>query len=275
MRVIVFCLYLCLSMSVFATDIYRSESASGLVTFSDKASANAKRIELDRLSKRYKVFVKRVIDGDTIEISTGQRLRFIGINTPEISNRYHDAESGGESAKHWLQKQLTNKAIFIEYDQQQQDKYQRLLTHVFLNDGTYLNALILRKGLGMLTLTPPNLLYADLLIKAQKDAEEKEVGVWTLKPYQQKKLSLLAFKKSYRGWQRLKLTIKSVVKTKNSTLLKADKRFAIRINNEDLPLFTSLERYEGKVIEVRGWVHRRVKQYSMLIRHPSAIKLLN
>ncbi|WP_289286559.1 thermonuclease family protein, partial [Methylophaga sp. UBA3991] len=61
--------------------------------------------------------------------------------------------------------------FFIEYDQQQRDKYDRALAHCFLPDGQYLNAMLIEEGLASLTLIPPNLRYSDKLIEAQSRAE--------------------------------------------------------------------------------------------------------
>ncbi len=102
----------------------------------------------------------------------------IGINTPEVESRYTRAEAGGDAAREWLRQKLHSAQVWLEYDVEQRDKYDRQLAHVFLEDGEHLNVSLLEQGLAMLTLIPPNLRYSQQLIAAQKRAERAERGIW-------------------------------------------------------------------------------------------------
>jgi endonuclease YncB( thermonuclease family) len=184
----VLCALLLLVASFSGAEVYRSQDSSGHAVFSDKRTAGAETVELDT-AYRYKVKVRNVIDGDTLILEDGEKIRLIGINTPEVQSRYSESQPGGQAAKDWLQRALLNPTIWLQYDAQQFDKYDRRLAHVFLESGQYLNALLLEQGLAMLTLIPPNLLYAEELIQAQQTAEQKQAGIWQMPDYQAQHVS--------------------------------------------------------------------------------------
>lgn len=88
-----------------------------------------------------KVKVVRVIDGDTFEIESGEKVRMIGINTPEISDIF------GKEAKYYLSELILNKTVELQSDNisKDRDRYQRLLRYVIL-DGTDINKLLIADG---------------------------------------------------------------------------------------------------------------------------------
>lgn len=87
------------------------------------------------------VKVVRVIDGDTFEIESGEKVRMIGINTPEISDIY------GKEAKYYLSNLILNKTVELKTDNisKNHDRYQRLLRYVIL-DGVDINKLMISEG---------------------------------------------------------------------------------------------------------------------------------
>ncbi len=261
--------------SIAFADIYRSVDEYGNVVFSDRSDQPAaEKIKLQTGAYRYRVRLKRVIDGDTVELESGEKIRLIGINTPEVASRFSEAQPGGEQAKNWLKTKLRSPELMVEYDQQQYDKYDRRLVHCFLENGDYLNAGLLKAGHAMLTLTPPNLRYAETLIAAQTSAETQELGIWSLAAYQPKSLVSFSPGSSYRGWQRWQFTVKAISRGKRANKLIVSEHLAIQIANEHLTLFERLENYIDTPIEVRGWVSRRGDQHTIKIVHPSAIIFL-
>jgi len=267
--------YLLLSLlfvcSMAGADIYRSVDQHGNVKFSDRYQAAAEKLELQTKPYRYRVRLSKVIDGDTIELESGEKVRLIGINTPEVASRFSEAQPGGQQAKKRLKSMLRSPILLLEYDEQHYDKYDRLLAHCFLENGDYINQQLLKTGHAMLTLIPPNLRYAGSLRAAQAEAESKGLGVWSMPAYQPKTLQLFTPGKSYRGWQRWQLTAKAISQGKRYSKLIVSKHLAIQIANDELPLFKPLENYIDKPIEVRGWVSRRGDQHTIKLVHPSAI----
>ncbi len=125
--------------------------------------------------------VVRVIDGDTIEISfkgKDEKLRFIGINTPETRHPEKGAEPYGFEAAEYTKKLLDNQPVRIKFDIEQRDKYGRLLAYVYLSDGTFVNARLLKEGYAQVMTVPPNVKYAEYFVHLEKEAREAEKGLW-------------------------------------------------------------------------------------------------
>jgi micrococcal nuclease len=135
--------------------------------------------------------VTRVIDGDTIQLESGERVRLIGIDTPEIhvSDKLHrDSQRSGQDARtikamgkkaHEFTKALIEgRRVSLEFDVEKYDIYDRLLAYVYLKDGTFVNAEIVKQGYASLMTFPPNVKYADVFLKFSQEAREQERGLW-------------------------------------------------------------------------------------------------
>jgi len=92
--------------------------------------------------------VKRVIDGDKIQLSNGERVRLIGVDTPETKHPKKPVEYFGKEASAFTKKMVEGKVVTLKYDWQRKDKYGRTLAYVYLKDGTFLNAEIIKQGYG-------------------------------------------------------------------------------------------------------------------------------
>lgn len=137
------------------------------------------------------VYVKRVIDGDTIQIESGERVRLIGIDTPEMHESdklYRDSQRTGEDirtiqelgrrAYEFTRKLVEGKRVSLEFDVEKQDKYDRLLAYVYLKDGTFVNAKIIEEGYASLMTIPPNVKYSDLFLRLYQEARQNKRGLW-------------------------------------------------------------------------------------------------
>ncbi len=137
------------------------------------------------------IYIRRVIDGDTIQLENGERVRLIGIDTPEMheSNKlYRDSQKSGEDVRaikelgerayQFTRNLIEGKRVSLEFDVEKYDRYNRLLAYVFLKDGTFVNAEIVRQGYASLLTIPPNVRYADLFAKFYREARENKRGLW-------------------------------------------------------------------------------------------------
>jgi len=267
-------LLLLICSSLNATEVYQWLDEDGRQVFTDQPTdPAAETVQLNPGSNRYLFNVKRVSDGDTLVLENNERVRLLSVNAPEISSRYREAESGGIEAKNWLQAQLKQGQIYLQYDSEQRDRYNRLLAYAWSADGTFLNEQLLKQGLATLTLQPPNLHYADKLIAAQQQAIQQQLGIWGNKAYQPRKVSTLD-KTAYRGWHRWLLTAKSRSQTRDYWVLTVNNKVSVRIAKKQQNLFPALEEYLNKPLEVRGWMSKRGDQYSLFVNHPSAITVM-
>ena len=122
--------------------------------------------------------VRWVDDGDTVVLSDGTRVRYIGINAPEIAHETRPPERCGPEARAFNRNLVYQKPVRLELDRERQDQYGRLLAYVFLKDGTFVNAELVRAGHAYYLFRTPNTKYDQLLLRLQRDAMAKRVGLW-------------------------------------------------------------------------------------------------
>ncbi len=261
-------LLLCLPSWVNA-EIYQWQDASGSKHFSDRPVADATIIDIKPGYGFYKV--KTVYDGDTVMLEDGRKIRFLGINTPEIQHHDKPSDAGGDEAKRWLTDQLKNTNVRLEISAEKTDKYGRTLAHAFTDKKQHINLQLVAAGLAAVNIYPPNLLYVDALIKAEHQAELAKLGIWGRPEYAAMPVGSLT-EAGHPGWTRLVGKVVNIRKTRKSVYLEFSDAFEARIESKWLDLFPEVNDYLGKTIEVRGWLSKSKGHFSMLIRHPSAIK---
>jgi len=135
--------------------------------------------------------VQRIVDGDTLALSDGSKVRLIGIDTPE----YHysrkllkdSRRSGkdistirkmGERAREFTKGLCMGKNVSLEYDVEKHDRYGRVLAYLYLDDGRLVNAEIMKAGYAQTMTIPPNVKYADLFLKLEREARREGRGLW-------------------------------------------------------------------------------------------------
>lgn len=127
--------------------------------------------------------VIRVVDGDTIDVSIGetiQRLRLIGMNTPETVDPRKPVECFGVEASNKAKSVLSGKKVKLESDitQGELDKYDRLLRYVFLEDGTNFNLFMIKEGYAYEYTYELSYKYQNDFKGAQKYAQDHKLGLW-------------------------------------------------------------------------------------------------
>ncbi len=126
------------------------------------------------------VKVRWVDDGDTIVVAGGDRVRYLGINTPEVAHKDKPGEPFGDEAKAFNKKLVQGRWINLELDEQQRDHYGRLLAYVFLADGTFVNGELVRQGYAHLLRKQSKLRYWKRLLALQRQALKEKKGMWSL-----------------------------------------------------------------------------------------------
>jgi micrococcal nuclease len=131
---------------------------------------------INKTNNFYKV--KRVIDGDTIQLENGQKVRYIGINTPESVDPRRPVQCFGKEASKRNKELVEGKVVRLEKDVEDKDKYGRLLRYVYLPSGAFINYELVKQGYASVYTFPPNVKYVNKLQQAQKYAREKNLGLW-------------------------------------------------------------------------------------------------
>ena len=123
------------------------------------------------------VLVTRVIDGDTIEIFNGQKVRYIGIDTPEMKHRNKTIECFAQEAFKRNKDLVLGKMVRLEKDISETDKYGRLLRYVYVGD-IFVNLELVKQGYAYTATYPPDVKYSELFLQAQEEARDKSNGLW-------------------------------------------------------------------------------------------------
>ncbi len=252
-------------------EIYQWRDAHGSTHFSDRAHAGAKPIDIKPGYGFYEV--KNVVDGDTLVLADGRKIRLLGINTPEVRHRNESAQAGGDEAKRWLTDKLQQRKVRLESDVEKTDKYGRTLAYVMTDRKEHINLQLVAGGLAAVNIYPPNLRYADELIKAENLAQANRLGIWQRPEYAAKPAASISAT-DHSGWIRLTGKVVTIRNSRKYVYLVFSDRFEARIERKWLPLFPDINAYLGQQLEVRGWLNKNKGGFSMLIRHPSAIKRL-
>ena len=126
------------------------------------------------------VVVKAVVDGDTLRVSSNERVRLIGIDTPESVDPNRPAGCFGKEASAFTASLVPpGTSVRLVGDVEQRDRYGRLLAYVYRqSDGLFVNAELLRRGFAQLLTIPPNIAHADEFVAISRQAREGAQGLW-------------------------------------------------------------------------------------------------
>jgi micrococcal nuclease len=122
--------------------------------------------------------VVRVIDGDTAVLEGGSRVRFLGMDAPEMERDARPAEFLAHESKDYVTGLIQGKTVRLEYDRERYDRYGRLLAYLYLPDGAMVNLAVVRQGLARAYSQPPNLRHQEALNAAQQEAMAAGRGLW-------------------------------------------------------------------------------------------------
>jgi micrococcal nuclease len=125
--------------------------------------------------------VTRVVDGDTIEVQIGgtrQKVRYIGINTPETVDPRRPVQCYGHEASQKNKELVEGRQVRLVKDVSETDKYGRLLRYVYVGD-TFVNLELVRQGYAHASTYPPDVAHESEFREAERQAREAKVGLWS------------------------------------------------------------------------------------------------
>jgi len=124
------------------------------------------------------ISVTKVIDGDTIELEDGRKVRYIGIDAPEIAKEEKSDECFAREAKKRNEELVLNTCVFLEKDVSEKDPFGRSLFYVYNNDGTMINEYLVRFGFAIAKEYHPDTKHAEKLRDAENWAKKENLGLW-------------------------------------------------------------------------------------------------
>jgi len=228
--------------------------------------------------------VTRVIDGETVALDDGRELRLAGILAPRA--RDADAMEGGwpleEAARVALADLVLGKQVQIAFATAKQDRYGRLLGHLFTaHDGPrqWIEGELLGRGLARAAALPDDGACLTELLAHERLARADVSGVWRLRLYAPKPaLQVAALAGVRSSFQIVRGRVVSVDRTKSAAYLnfghdwRSD--FTVRIPRSvlrrDETWAKALDALKDRTVEVRGWIVRR-NGPMISIAHPAEL----
>ncbi|HSX57686.1 MAG TPA: thermonuclease family protein [Candidatus Saccharimonadales bacterium] len=124
------------------------------------------------------VLVTKVVDGDTIEISGGQKVRYIGMDTPETVDPRKTVQCYGKEASAKNKELVEGKKVKLVKDVSETDRYGRLLRYVYLGDN-FINDTLVRQGFARVATFPPDVKFQKQFQEAENYARDNNLGLWS------------------------------------------------------------------------------------------------
>jgi len=212
--------------------------------------------------------VKLINDGDTITLENGKRVRFIGMNTPEMN--YSDknkSEPYAVKAKALVQRYIkVGDKVHLVFDKTKYDKYGRILAYVYSKTGRHLNLLLLQSGLAKQWVVGKNDRFWKCFQTAEKTARLGRKGLWSdFSPLKARQLD-----SSNKGYQYVHGQISKVIKYKSGLMLFLDRKLKVWISASRLKKFTknNISFHQNARLLLSGKVTFSGKKPKMILYHP-------
>jgi len=152
----------------------------------EKAEAEQEQQELADTFGLEEVLVSRVVDGDTVELKDGRKVRLIGVNTPESTTR---TEEYGKEASNYTTEKLEGKTVWLQKDVSETDRYNRFLRLIWLEipkddmneeeiRTKMFNADLVLSGYAEPSTYNPDVKYSEYFVKFAREARENGTGLW-------------------------------------------------------------------------------------------------
>ena len=218
----------------------------------------------------------KVYDGDTIRLTDGRKVRIIAINTPEMAHKERPAQALALEASQALkQKFQTSSVVYLKYGEDRKDRYNRLLAHVFNEQGQNVAADMIRAGLGFAILVPPNEWQHECYFKQEQFAVKQQKGVWAQADYRPKQAIDLS--RQMTGFQLVEGRVAKIGQGKKWLWLDLAPLFSVKVQRRNLKYFVDqpIETLIGRRISVRGWAVYYNGKLRMSLGHPAMMEILD
>lgn len=221
--------------------------------------------------------VSKVVDGDTLRLADGRRVRLIGINAPELGGRGQPTEAYAVKATRRLTAlvKASNNRVHLRIGEPSHDRYGRVLAHVYDANGVSLEAQLVAEGLAYHTVVAPNTALAQCLSQAEQQARIQRLGLWRNATFTR------AEKINAAGFTLLQGRIERVQRNRGGIWLELGHSVTVNIPLNALPNFTGqrFEQWQGRTLKIRGWLSERKGQqkkyakWRLTVSHPSMLEL--
>lgn len=231
------------------------------------------------------VMVKRVIDGDTIELADGRKARLIGINTPERVQALgkktgkKGAEPYYKEAKIALENAVKDHQVKVVSAKKPLDRYGRSLLYLYSLDNVFLPGELIREGLGFRIAFSPDLMHQACLERLEVESQQAGKGIWSSDYWQVMDGSVTG-----SGFQLINGVVSAVNESRYFWWVDMQGNVTLKVSKKYLSK-NQVDRFIGQEIQVRGWlIDRRqskrilqkgYKPWLMNVTDVSNIRIMN
>ncbi len=200
--------------------------------------------------------LERVIDGDTLRLEDGRRVRFLGVDAPELGRDGEPDEPLAREARRAVMDFFADdKRVYLSYDVRREDRFGRTLAYIYDSRQRSLEAHLLARGLAFQVVVPPSLAQADCFARQELRARQQGLGVWAvpaLAPVAAGNLN-----RSHAGFRLVQGRVAKVTRAGGSVWLELDGPLVLQVSAEDQERHFPGETWSdwlGRRVEVRGWI---------------------
>ena len=222
--------------------------------------------------------VTQAVDGDTIQLHTGKKVRYVGIDTPEIRHYrggvwQYSPERYALDALDYNKAMVVGERVRLEFGTEKEDRYGRWLAYVYVGE-RMINAELLKQGYATIYAFRAQVKHLDVLMDAQAEAMENEKGLWS----DYESIPVSDAYKNVGKFAAVRGEVLAVQRTRNGVVLIFEGGFKINILT---PILAAFERkgiipsryYRGRTVEVVG----KIREYdgpNIVVGHPLQITVL-
>lgn len=227
------------------------------------------------------VRVERVVDGDTLRLENGRRIRLIGVNAPELGRQGGSGEPFAQAARRFVTEWVEESGGVLRLlpGVERRDAHGRELAHLYDRQGRNLAALLLAEGLAFQVAVAPNLRLVDCHRRVEAGARRERRGLWRPDPH------LAPGQLTGPGFALVRGTVRRFERNRGGVWLELEGDLALRIAPQHQAAFAALDlpALVGRTVEARGWVVERrrraagqarwlldIAHPALLDRHPDA-----
>lgn len=264
-------LILLLCSSPAGAEAYRWLDASGNTHYGDHPPEDARQLRNIPVYEGLYT-VKRVFDGDTVQLEDGRRLRLIGINTPERAHGRAPVEAGAEAAYNWLHQRLQGQRVGLQFDRERSDRYGRWLVYLHDERGADIGLALLRAGLAHANIHPPNTARSNRYLAAEAEARAAGRGIWSLPSYA---LVELPRDHLHSGFIRLRGVLLGWRDGRKYRYLQLPAGVEAALPRSQLTAFPDMASLKGQSLTLRGWLKRRGEGWRLYLNDPLQLEALD
>ena len=217
--------------------------------------------------------VAAIVDGDTLRLENGKKVRLIGIDTPELGRDGEPDAPYAREASSAMEKLVQSSAsrVYLQLGRERRDRHRRLLGHVYSSQGQNLTAELLKKGLGYQAVVAPNISNLSCYREAERYARERGLGLWS-----RELPDAVSMGKREPGFHLLRGVVESVGSSRDAVWLNLRGEIAVKVPQVVWREMTNQKPadFEGRRLEVRGWFYRHKGRLRLTLSHQAAIRWL-